>query len=482
MGFFAEDSLKKVPIAGGPAVTLCRATTVGASWGLDDSSYFASSESSGIARVSASGGTPEPITTVDSERGEIIHRWPDVLPDGKGVLFTVVTRGGTDALSAAVVSLETGERRILVEEATNPRYASSGHVIFERAGSLIAVPFDLGKLEVTGQPVAIISEVQVVGGSAPFTLSSDGSLVYVPGPDAALYGLVLVDRQGATRPLTEGRRNFLQPRLSPDGRHIALSIIGPTLDVWVIEPARDTFTRLTFDGTVNSRPIWTPDGKWLTFRSNRAGPNNVFWKPADGSGPAVQLTTTGERQIPTLWSPDGRVLAFTDYDPGTGGDIWTLPIEDGGEPREFLRTPFHERHGMFSPDGRWLAYTSNESGRDEIYVQSYPGRGGKWLISNEGGSQPVWSRNGGELFYRNGNAFLAVAVETEPMFSAGRSTLLFEEAFDEGWPGTEEFSSNYDVTADGEHFVMLKSAETAGRQMNVVLNLFDELKRSVPAK
>ena len=240
-------------------------------------------------------------------------------------------------------------------------------------------------------------------------------------------------------------------------------------------------TRLTFEG-INEHPTWTPDGRRVTFRSDRAGATNLFWKPADGSGAAERLTTSENTQSPSSWSPDGQVLAF--YERPIGGaftpnrDIWVLPIEGEQKPRPFLQTPFEEAGAVFSPEGRWLAYMSTESGRQEIYVQPFPGPGGKWQISTEGGREPAWARNGREIFYRNGDQLMAVDITTDPTFSAGTPKVLFEGTFEMA----NLSRANYDVAPDGQRFVMIQEggSDSAPAQINFVLNWFEELKRRVP--
>jgi len=478
VGFFAANStlLKKVSLAGGPPVTLSDALGFrrGASWGQDDTIVFAIDES-GLLQVSADGGVPEPVTILDSDRGELNHRFLDILPGSKAVLFTVWT-GSLETSRIAVQSLETGERRILVDGA-NPRFAPTGHLVFARTGSLWAVPFDADRLEMTGSPVPVLEGVQVrPGGFAQFALAADGSLVYIPVRVDSERTLVWVDRQGAVEPLAAPPRAYVHPKLSPDGQRLAVHIGEVNSDVWVYDISRETLTRLTFEAN-NRWPIWTPDGKRLTFISTRAGLRNLFWKPADGSGTAEQLTTSEYPQYAASWSPDGRVLAFTEIRP-TGFDIWVLPLEGERKPRPFLQTPARETVAIFSPDGRWLAYVSDESGRNEIYVQPYPGPGEKWLISTDGGNSPVWNPNGQELFYRNGDQMMAVEITTEPTFSAGIPRLLFEGRY--FWEETDR--AVYDVTPDGQRFVMIQEGEqdSAPPQINVVLNWFEELKQRVP--
>jgi serine/threonine-protein kinase len=267
---------------------------------------------------------------------------------------------------------------------------------------------------------------------------------------------------------------FPAPRFSPDGQRLAVETDN---QVWLYDFARETFARFTFEGKQNLYPVWTPDGKRIAFNSNREGSPNLFWQRADGSGGLERLTSSELPQWPLSFSPDGQLLAFAEVDPSGSYDIWVLHVADRkAEP--FLKTSFIESAPQFSPDGHWLAYISNESGRYEVYVQPYPGPGGKYLISTEGGTEPMWNPKGGELFYRDGDKMMAVEIATQPTFSAGKPKVLFERDY---MPtnGTIPF---YGVTSDGQRFVMVKDNDQSApiTQINVVLNWFEELKARVP--
>jgi Tol biopolymer transport system component len=314
------------------------------------------------------------------------------------------------------------------------------------------------------------------------------------GIEGAQSRLVWVNRNGAEQPLAAPAHAYLMPRLSPDGRRVAVGITEQDSQVWLYDLSRETLTRLTFEGNLNLYPAWTPDGKRIAFTSNKEGPLIIFWQLTDGSGGLERLTSSEYSHVPMSWSPDGQLLAFIEINPTTGYDIWVLRLGDpsassgqvpsasSGQVRKaqpFLRTPFLESAPRFSPDGRWLAYISDESGRREIYVQPYPGQGGKWQISTEGGNEPVWNRNGRELFYRSGNKMMAVDIATQPGLAVGKPHMLFEGPY----VPTPTTSPNYDVSPDGQRFLMLKPIEQAGAaptQINVVLNWFEELKQKVP--
>jgi eukaryotic-like serine/threonine-protein kinase len=482
VGFFAEGKLKRVSLSGGAPLTLSSAVAPrGASWGADGNIiYTPSFGTSSLFQVMAAGGTPKPLTTPDRKKGEISHRWPQILPGGKAVLFTVWTGGSFDDASIGVQSLETGERRTVLEGGTYARYVPSGQLVYARAGGLMAVPFDLTRLEVTGPPVSVLQGVRIAPttGAAEFSFSDDGTFAYVAG---GLWGgertLLWVNRKGASEPIPAPPRAYGWPRLSPDGRRLALGISGSNQGVWLYDLARSALS-LVAETPLTPNPIWTPDGKRLTFNFTTHGPWNIFWVPSDGSGSVERLATSDNAQSPGSWSPDGQVLAFSELDPTTGYDIWVLRLAGERKAQPFLQTPSNETAPAFSPNGRWLMYVSDESGRNEIYVRPFPGPGGKLQISTEGGTEPTWAPNGRELFYRSGNKMMVVAVETKTGFAAAKPVELFEGNYESG---LYVYSPNYDVSPDGQRFLMIKGSEQeSAMQVNVVLNWFEDLKRRVP--
>jgi Tol biopolymer transport system component/DNA-binding winged helix-turn-helix (wHTH) protein len=481
VGFFAGNKLMKVSMGGGAVLTLGDAADPGgASWSSQGLIAFAPSRVSGLQQVLDAGGTPQPLTRY--EKGEVSNRWPEFLPGGRALIFaTGLARLYFTNPAVAVELIGTGEQKTLIQGGTNPRYAPSGHLIYAQGGTLMAVPFDLRRLQVTGTAVPVVEGVQQSPstGAAQYSFSATGSLIYVPGSiQGAQSRLVWVSRNGTEQPWAAPARAYAHPQLSPDGRRAAVVIEEQESQVWLYDLSRETLTRLTFDGNRNYSSAWTPDGKRIAFQSNKEGASNIFWQLADGSGGLERLTTSEYTHNPLSWSPDGQLLAFSEVNPTTGFDIWVLRLRDR-KAQPFLRTSFNESAPRFSPDGRWLAYVSNESGRNEIYVQPYPGPGRKWQISTEGGAEPVWNPNGRELFYRTGNKMMAVEIATRPRFSADMPRMLFEGKYQPP-PFT---SPNYDVAPDGQSFLMLKpneSTETARTQINVVLNWFEELKQKVP--
>ena len=481
----------KVALAGGSPVTLCDVTTNrGGSWGEDGTIVFVPGAISGLWRIPASGGEPRRVTTPDAAKGEK-HYFPQILPDGEHVLFDL--RDRTQTSHAAVVSLRTGEQRILVKDAAYPRYLPTGHLVFTRPGSLLGVRFDLNRLEVSGSPVALLDDLMTnfTGmRQGEYTFSQQGTLAYVPSREFPRT-LVWVDRKGAAEQIPFPPRGYEQVALSPDGGRVAAMTMekGERTTLLFGDLARGTLSRSTAEGWVAGGPIWTPDGKRVGFAFASAGTGSwlphVYWQSADGSTPPELLT--GEKDLqqagPDSFSPDGKFLLFEAWDyadtspANTGWDIFVLPLSAERKVRPFLGTKSAENNARFSPDGRWVAYESNESGRYEIYVRPFPGPGARWQISTEGGQDARWSRSGRELFYRQADRMMAVDVETKPTFHPSRPRTLFEGRN----YGMNPYGYSYDVAPDGR-FLMIRPdpAESGPAQVKVVLNWFEEVKRRVP--
>jgi serine/threonine-protein kinase len=485
VGFWADGKLMKVSIDGGVPVILCNAgKPFGASWALDNSIIFATDQSSGLFRVSAEGGDPESLTMPDKTREETYHRLPYCLPGGKSALFTITREARDLQPRTALLDLKTRKWRVLMEDAADARYVPTGQLVFLREGTLMAVPFDLGRGVVMGQPVPVIANIlQALNvpnsaydtAAGQFSISDSGWLVYAEGgifPD--LQGsLVWVDHQGRTEAIVPFKAPFSGPRLSPDGRRIAYTTFGSQPQLWVYDLNRGTASRLTGEGRVLWL-TWTPDGKRLVFGWQKRGTSNLYWQLADGSGAIERLTTSEFSQIPGSWSPDGATLAFVEFHPDTDWDIYSLDLRSR-RTTAFLNSPAREAYPEFSPDGRWMAYVSDESGRYEVYVRPFPGPGGKWLISQEGGSEPLWARNGKQLYYRSLDAaqIWAVDVQADGGFSASKPRLLFKTPLMPGLPERE-----WDVSLDGQRFLMVKIEEvkpTPVTEMVLVTNWSQDL-------
>ncbi len=476
IGFYAAGGqLKKVAVSGGAPVTLCEAqTSLGARWGADDTIIFGQ-RGTGILQVSADGGTPEVLIPLTGT--EVFG--PQVLPGDKAVLFTLGHGGMSwDDAQIVVHSFATGERNVLIEGGRDARYVPTGHLVYVLDGTLLAVPFDVDALEVTGGPIPMAEGVMTAGlrsGAAHFSVSDTGALVYVTGGDPAERTLVWVDRDGREETLAAEPRAYRQPRISPDGGRVAVVLRDPEQDIWIWDFARETLTPLTFAPRSDFYPVWTPDGRRVAFASNRDGKFNLFWKAADGTGTVERLTESENLQFPYAFTPDGRQLVFSEFGEQSV-TLGVLSLEGSSEP--LLENEFDEQNGEISPDGLWLAYQSNASGQDEIYVRPFPNvDDGRWPISSGGGTRPLWARDGQELFYLAAGAMMAVDVQTEPSFAPGNA----EEVFAVRGYFVESVGRTYDISRDGERFLMIK--EDAGGESTefiFVQNWFEELKRLVP--
>jgi Tol biopolymer transport system component len=487
LGFFADAKLKKVPVAGGPPFTICDApgtlASRGAAWGPDDTIVFPAQTTAGLSGVAAAGGPPTPLTTLNATRGERSHRWPEFLPGGKAILFVI--QSGTAASSfddatIAVRSLETGQQRTVIAGGTRPRFASTGHVIFERGGSLLAVPFDANRLESTGPAFPVVEGVisNAATGLSHYDIAQNGTLVYAAGNLAVLdRTLAWVDRKGLARDIPGLKKPFTDVALSPDGHRAALPIGGSQPgDIWISDLDRGTLTRLTTTerGRSAGSPVWTADGHRVAYSLLSTNGYQMYWRSSDFSGPEEQLLKDdASGQFPRSFSPDGRWLLYQRGFNAATNDLWILPLEGDRKPRPFVATSFNETAARLSPDGRWVAYESNETGRSEIYVQHFPGPGAKSPVSTGGGARPTWASNGGEIFYRSGDRMMAVPVTLQPSFSAGTPHLLFESTYE----------PQYDVAPDGKQFLMIKGERQARpTTLNVVVDWFAEVAARAPAK
>jgi len=497
IAFRAGGQLKKVSLSAGPAMTLAEVSTAsmrGGSWGPDDTIVFAgpygagATESrEGLFRVSAAGGELEMLAQVDSEKGETEYRQPEVLPGGQALLFTIERDDGN--FQIAVLSLETGERKVVLEGGRVAHYAPTGHLVYATAvgGTLMAAPFDLARLEVTGDPVPILERVRSAAGAAvDYSFSSDGTLVYVEGEADGLANPgkpVWVDRDGGgvesiVEDIIEIPRH---PRISPDGRRLAITTgRGGAGDLWVYNLGGQPPYPLALEG-MNGKPVWTPDGEKVAFASGVGISLDIFWIPADGStlDPEPLLESNPSYQFPESWTPDGQELIFVQIDADGANDIMAVS-PNGGEPRLVVQTqhsasiPARGGVASLSPDGRWLAYVSAVTGEPEIWVRPYPGPGAPVRISPSGGLEPVWSRDGHELYYLEGSKMMAVKIETQPELRPQPAELLFDGDY------IHQNRPSYDVATDGRFLMVQPMITEQDAQINVVLNWFEELKRLVP--
>jgi serine/threonine protein kinase len=485
LGFFTEKKLMKIAIAGGTPVTIYEVASLSnafrsASWGMDGSIIFPVGFADGLARVDAGGGKAEMLITPDVEKGELGYHRPHILPGGKAVLFGLWTSNGA---RLGVLSLTTGKRYFFTvgTEASislgGGHYVPTGHVVYVQSGGLMAIPFDLARLEASGSPMPLTENINISSTSTTatrgsFAISETGTLVLV-----AVYPvenkLVWVDRQGLTSPAVKESGIYVHPRLSANGKSVAVSSISEKgSDVMVYDLERGARTRLTVEGSINNFHAWLADGSQITFNSTRVE-GGIYWKPADGSGQAEMLLGRKYPRLPGSWTRDGKFLAFTEVNPKSGKDIWIFN-SDSSIASPILASPFQEHSPVFSPDGRWLLYVSDESGREEVYATRYPGLGEKKSISTSGGREPVWSRDGQEIFYRNGDQIIAVPVQLSLAFTIGKPRVLFAGK----WATNAITNANYDVSADGQRFLMVEVEESAtAPELRVVVNWFEELNR-----
>jgi len=500
VGFLQGEGVRIASIDGGPMITLTQggpSVTVndtltglaGASWGVDGMIYADNDGSAGLVRVAAKAGAiPNRFTTLDTANNEFDHTWPDVLPNGKGVLFTVTYSGkkgvkGRFSYAIAVAEIPSGKHRVIVQDATYARYASSGHLVYVTGDKrLMAVPFDQTSMTVTGEPIALTEGIRAgLGGSADLAISATGTLVYSTGAEPGKQELVWVTRDGKAEAVDpEWSGEFLGfPALSPDGKRLAVTRAtnSEPFKIWIKWLDRGPSIQLAGDGNGNCQAAWSPDGRSVTFTSNPTkGSSYLGIEPADGGAPGtVQLRRTGNLYN-AGWSPDGKWLFFmTDIAAPGAGDILAMRPGVDTAPIPVVSTAFTETSPAISPNGRWLAYSSNESGKNDIYVVPFPNaRGGKWPISTDGGTEPVWSHRGTELFYRDASGNLvAVGVNADRIFSVGRSTVLFPAA---GYASLR-FTPQYAVSRDDRRFLMIRPLETKSPDNIIVVeNWFEELK------
>jgi serine/threonine protein kinase len=495
VAFFANGKLLKVAMSGGPPVVVAEFTANrvandgrGITWPSSESIVYTPNATDGLYQVSSSGGTPKQISTPDANKGERTHRWPEALPGGKVVLFTVGTIASPDNYDAAeidAVVLNTGERRMLFKNASMAKYVSSGHLVFARGGNLYAVGFDPDTLKVSGSPVPVLQGVSgdTTTGAAHFAIAADGTLVCVPGDEQGLYKLMRVNRKGETEPLDVPVGNYWDPKLSPDGKRLATiqgNGTGTDSDIWIYDMVRKSFGRFTFGGG-HSTPLWSPDGCTIYYSSRQGAHWGVWRKPSDGSREAELLAEmAGDyRILLDSISSDGKSLYAAVTTAQNGSDIARLAIAKDAKLEPIVTSAFDDFGSEPSPNGDFLAYESLETGSPEIYVKGIAASGGKWQISTAGGEEPRWSHDGRELYFRNNNQMMVVPVEFHPTFQAGTPRVLFDNVFNL----RTDSGVSYSVAPEGD-FVMVRHAvqQNSSHDLHLVLNFTEELRRLALSK
>ena len=478
--------VKKVPITGGPSVTLGsvpdEAAPLGAAWGPDGRILFGQ-QTGGLVWMSDGGGATEPLTNLDAEGGERMHGWPAFIPDTTAALFVIMDGNSTGIGDLATVRLDTGAVTRLGLTGTSPRWLPSGHLVFALDdGSLRAVAFDRERLETIGNPVPVVEGVSVkAAGAGNYDLTENGDLFYLPGgANVGQRTVVWVDRDGVREPISAPPRNYTYARLSPDGRRVALDSRDDENDIWVWDLERETLLRLTRDPGMNRGPVWSPDGARIAFTATRDGVESIFWQAADGSGEPEMLHDT--ISFPAGFTPDGEQLLFGPQLAGAG-DVGVLSVNGSEPPRMLLEEAFSEQNPQVSPDGRWLAYESNESGALEIYVRPFPDvESALYPVSTSGGSRPRWSADGSELFYYVGpDTIMAVPVASADELTLGRP----EVAVQGSYAIPLNTGTHYDVSADGRRFLLIVDDTGDDRdapppQLVLVQHWMEEVRRLAP--
>ncbi|MBI3048045.1 MAG: PD40 domain-containing protein [Acidobacteria bacterium] len=475
VGFYAGGRLKTIDASGGPPVIVADvpAGNPGATWNRDNVILFsATGEGSVIRRVSASGGTVSPATTLDKENGETQHWAPFFLPDGRHFLYVAIgTNSGSTAVNGIyVAALDSNERKLLVPGGASPRYAQ-GYLLFLREQTLMAQAFDVERFELRGDAVPIAEQVATGGLSGRMgavSVSETGVLAYHSGAGGDLSQLVWFDRSGKQLGTVGDRGDYGDLELSPDRQRavVSFSDAGANYDIWLFDLARGLRTRFTFDPANDLTPIWAPDGTAVIFSSARKGNIDLYRKASGGIGSEDMIQGDSATETPVSWSSDGRSILYVRTTATGGFDLWVLSFTGDRKPFPFMETPFNETVATFSPDGRWVAYVSNESGRNEVYVVPFPGPGGKWQVSTAGGNWPRWRRDGREVFYlAPDNRLMAAAVDGQgPAFDVGAVRPLF------GTRARPNRRYMFDVSADGQRFLINTLVEQAVQPITLVVN------------
>jgi len=465
VAFFADGKLKKVSPLGGVPVSICEAPIPkGGTWGPDDRIAFSRHDGLEICTVSAGGGNPKSL--LQRTRGGILE-WPQLLADGKWLLFA---EGG---VGVRLLSLESGEAQTLLPGAAFARYVPSGHLVYLQAGTVAVVPFHWSQRTLGESHIPLDADIRTANSIPQLAFSQSGTLAYVPGGRVPENTLILVDPTGETVPLGCPKKSFGTFEFSPDGQRLAIEVQDLGSDIWVYDLARATFTRMTSDGTSN-RPLWTPDGKTLMFSSIENGERGIFARAVDGGGER-RLVLSTEGALDSL-SPDGRYAILGVRQPETKGDLWFFPLPEAEKLHVLRNSNFNEWGAAFAPNGKLIAYVSDESEQYEVYVTRFPGGDGTLRVSNNGGEEPVWSPEGNQLYYRNGDKWMSAPIQADQEFSFGAPRLLFEGPYFNCW------GRSYAVAPDTGRFLVIGGQmEEAPAQFTIVLNWFEELKANVPA-
>ena len=477
LGFVAEGKLKKIDVTGGPPQKICDAPSGSdGTWSSQGVILFDGQSNDPIYRVSAAGGTPVAAVKADPARKETGVAWPEFLPDGRHFLYMASGQKAEENVYR-MGSLDSKESKTVASAQTLVTFAPPGYLLFVRDKTLVAQPFDAKAGKTTGEPIPLAEHIGTNSvGLARFSVSRDGTLAYRTGESGDR--MIWIDRSGKEQETIGDPGEYHNPTISPgSGERLAFDLADPRTgksDIWIRDLSRGVSSRFTFGKGDAFCPVWSPDGKRIAFSNDREGSTDIYEKTSDGQGEEKLLVKSGEVKVICDWSRDGRYLAFMSQGKDTSWDIWTLPTSEGAKPAVFVKTPFTELVPVFSPDVRFLAYISNESGRQEVYVQSFPGPGGKWQVSTAGGVEPHWRADGKEIYYRAPDQkVMAVEIRTDGGFQAGVPKPLFTGRFEAGIA-----RNKYLPAANGQRFLTVSPlGRDAMTPTTVVLNWFADLQR-----
>ena len=476
--FNLGNTIKKSSVFGGASVDICimGALARGIWWGADRNIYFGQING-GIYRVSESGGTAALVTSLDTASGEISHRFPELLPDGRSILYTIKFNNisSFDEAAIAVLDTKSGASKVLVRGGTSARFVPTGHLVYARGSFISAVPFDLDKLEVAGSPRELFRGgwMNPFSGDVNLAFSDDGTLVYVPrGIESYTVSRIKwIDARGQETPLVDTTNSYFLASISPDGEKLALHVQAANDNIWLYHVGRKSLTRLTFGGGNSGFPVWSADGRFIIYESERRNGSNLYEKPWDGSGKEELLATSEKFMVPRSVTPDGKTLALIQ-----DGDIWLLALDGSKRSSPFFKSHSTEGNPVFSPDGHYLAYETNESGRPEVVIVPYPSRAGKWQISSGGGSNPIWSPSGKEIYFSQGTSLFSVDIHPGTTFDYSAPKKFLDLPPDcAGLTG---------ISMDGTKFAMITIPykDLNMSEYTLVTNWFQELKSAFAGK
>ncbi|MDP1675266.1 MAG: protein kinase [Bacteroidota bacterium] len=480
--FFRNGKLEKISLTGGTPISLAESPdNRGGTFSKNGLIIFSPFAVSELKMVSEDGGPVKSLTTIDTTKNERTHRWPSCMPDGKHVLFTVGIISSPDYYENAtidVVNIETGERKTVFRGASNAKYISTGHLLFSRSGVLYIVPFDADKLEVTGQPVPVVQGVysEITTGITNYVVSDNGTLIYLPGAvEGESRKIVKISIKGETTVIDSGNHPYVEPKLSPDNKKIAVVIRnGEDFDIWVFDIFSRTLSKLTFGG-LNRTPQWSPDGKMIAyFKRTKDGKSGVYVKPSDGSGEEREIFDGKDiRVYLNHWSRDGKFLLVDFLTKNAQSDLLVIPLTGNKTPWKFLESNRDEYESTISPNGKWVAYLTDETGSYQIFVRSFPNKEGKWQVTSDVSEEPRWSPDGKFLYYRKSSQMMAIPVSTDATFSAGVPIVLVKN-----FPSQNVDSGiSYDISSDGKYFITTQPAKgITYKNISVVLNWTEEVK------